>query len=453
MKLRSLVCCLGLLAFAQISFAQEATERGPVLDKIIGKVDNYYILRSEVEQQYEQYQTSGQANTPNRCQILEGLVVNKLMLAKAEIDSVIVDDKRIEMEMNTRMEQMEQQYGSAKNIVEAFGKPIITLKEDLRISLKEQLTGRKMQEKITDDVRITPKEVEKFFKRIPTDSLPYLPSEVEIGHIVRLAQPNKFQKDELVGKLLDYKKRVERGEAFEELAKLYSEDLGSGKRGGDLGFSKRGQMVAPFEAAALKLKPNQMSDVVESEFGFHLIQLLAVRGQEYQARHILLRPDYQKLDVTEPTHFLDSLRILIQRDSISFDKAARSVSEDKLTQDDGGLLIDMASRSTRMPFDGTMEPGLYFSIDSMSVGTISKPIPYRTEDGRSAMRVLYFKAKYPPHFANLKDDYQKISGIALTQKKNDVIEKWFVKAKDDVFIFIDDEYKDCKVLEGSVIER
>jgi peptidyl-prolyl cis-trans isomerase SurA len=453
MKLRSLVCCLGLLAFAQISFAQEATERGPVLDKIIGKVDNYYILRSEVEQQYAQYQTSGQANTPNRCQILEGLVVNKLMLAKAEIDSVIVDDKRIEVEMNTRMEQMEQQYGSAKNIVEAFGKPIITLKEDLRISLKEQLTGRKMQEKITDDVRITPKEVEKFFKRIPADSLPYLPSEVEIGHIVRLAQPNKFQKDELVSKLLDYKKRVEKGEAFEELAKLYSEDLGSGKRGGDLGFSKRGQMVAPFEAAALKLKPNQMSDVVESEFGFHLIQLLAVRGQEYQARHILLRPDYQKLDVTEPTHFLDSLRILIQRDSISFDKAARSVSEDKLTQDAGGLLIDMASRSTRMPFDGTMEPGLYFSIDSMTVGTISKPIPYRTEDGRSAMRVLYFKAKYPPHFANLTDDYQKISSIALTQKKNDVIEKWFVKAKDDVFIFIDDEYKDCKVLEGSVIER
>jgi peptidyl-prolyl cis-trans isomerase SurA len=351
------------------------------------------------------------------------------------------------------MEQMEQQYGSAKNIVEAFGKPIVTLKEDLRISLKEQLTGRKMQEKITDDVRITPKEVEKFFKRIPSDSLPYLPSEVEIGHIVRLAQPNKFQKDELVGKLLDYKKRVEKGEAFEELAKLYSEDLGSGKRGGDLGFSKRGQMVAPFEAAALKLKPNQMSDVVESEFGFHLIQLLAIRGQEYQARHILLRPDYQKLDVTEPTRFLDSLRILIQRDSISFDKAARSVSEDKLTQDAGGLLIDMASRSTRMPFDGTMEPGLYFSIDSMSVGTISKPIPYRTEDGRSAMRVLYFKAKYPPHFANLTDDYQKISGIALTQKKNDVIEKWFVKAKDDVFIFIDDEYKDCKVLEGSVIER
>jgi peptidyl-prolyl cis-trans isomerase SurA len=310
-----------------------------------------------------------------------------------------------------------------------------------------------MQDKITSDVKITPKEVAAFFTRIPTDSLPYLPSEVEVGHIVRLAKPNKTQKSELVARLMDYRRRIEKGESFEELAKLYSEDLGSGKRGGDLGFSKRGQMVAPFEAAALKLKPNQMSDVVESEFGYHLIQLLAVRGQEYHARHILIRPDYQKLDLTEPTHFLDSLRIVIQRDSLTFDKAAREYSEDKLTQDAGGLMLDMASRSTRMPFDGTMEPGLYFSLDSMKVGTISTPIPYRTDDGRSAVRILYYKAKYPPHYANLKDDYQKIANIALTRKKNDAIEEWFLKAKEDVFIYIDDEYKGCNVLSGGVIDN
>jgi peptidyl-prolyl cis-trans isomerase SurA len=375
------------------------------------------------------------------------------MLAKAEIDSVIVDDKRIDSELSSRMDQMEAQYGSAKNIVEAYGKSIVNLKEDLRLSLKEQLTGRKMQDKITSDVKITPKEVAAFFARIPTDSLPYLPSEVEIGHIVRLAKPNKTQKSELIGRLLDYRRRIEKGESFEELAKLYSEDLGSGKRGGDLGFSKRGQMVAPFEAAALKLKPNQLSDVVESEFGYHLIQLLAIRGQEYHARHILIRPDYQKLDLTEPTQFLDSLRIVIQRDSLTFDKAAREYSEDKLTQDAGGLMLDMASRSTRMPFDGTMEPGLYFSLDSMKVGTISKPIPYRTDDGRSAVRILYYKAKYPPHYANLKDDYQKIGMIALTRKKNDAIEQWFLKAKEDVFIFIDDEYKGCNVLSGGVIDN
>lgn len=266
-----------------------------VIDKIIAKVDNHYILKSELEAQYQQYLQSGQANTPTRCQLLESLIIGKVMLAKAEIDSVLVEDKRVESELSARMEQMEQQFGSTKNIVEAYGKTIASLKDELRSAIKEQLTTRKMQDKITGDVKITPKEVRKFFESIPKDSLPYLPSEVAVGHIVRLAKVTRAQKDELLKRLLDFKKRVENGEDFAELAKIHSEDLGSGKRGGDLGFAKRGQMVAPFEAAALKLKPNQISDVVESEFGFHLIQLLEVRGQEYHARHILLRPDYQRL--------------------------------------------------------------------------------------------------------------------------------------------------------------
>jgi peptidyl-prolyl cis-trans isomerase SurA len=445
MKLTRWVLGVCFVFSSLATYAQEVENKN-VLDRIIVKVDNYFILKSEVESQYQQYLTSGQANTPNRCQILEGLVVNKLMLAKAEIDSVIVDDKRIEAELSSRMEQMEGQYGSAKNIVEAYGKSIATLKEDLRSSLKEQLTGRKMQDKITDDVKITPKEVATFFNEIPRDSLPYLPAEVEISHIIRIAKPNKNQKEELYAKLLDFRRRVEKGESFEDLAKVHSEDLGSGKRGGDLGFAKRGAMVAPFEAAALRLKPNQMSDVVESEFGFHLIQLLEIRGQEYHARHILLRPDYQKLDLTEPTKFLDSIRVLVQRDSTTFEKAAKEFSEDKATQDAGGVLMDASNGGNRLAYDGTMDPALFFALDSMKVGTISAPIPFRTDDGRSAVRILFFKAKHPPHFANLKDDYQKLAQITLSRKKNNAIEKWFMKAKDDVFIFIDDEYKDCRIL-------
>ncbi len=446
MKLTRWVLGLCLVVGSLSSFAQEVDNK-MVLDRIIVKVDNYFILKSEVENQYQQYITSGQGNTPNRCQILEGLVVNKLMLAKAEIDSVIVDDKRIEAELNSRMEQMEGQYGSAKNIVEAYGKSIATLKEDLRSSLKEQLTGRKMQDKITDEVKITPKEVASFYNKIPRDSLPYLPAEVEISHIIRIAKPNKNQKEELYTKLMDFRRRVEKGESFEELAKVYSEDLGSGKRGGDLGFAKRGAMVAPFEAAALRLKPNQMSEVVESEFGFHLIQLLEIRGQEYHARHILLRPDYQKLDLTEPTKYLDSIRVLIQRDSTTFEKAAKAFSEDKTTQDAGGVIMDGETGGSRLPYDSSMDPALFFALDSMKVGTISVPIPFRTDDGRSAVRILYFKAKHPPHFANLKDDYQRLAQITLSRKKNNAIEKWFMKAKDDVFIFIEDEYKDCRILQ------
>jgi peptidyl-prolyl cis-trans isomerase SurA len=445
MKLTRWVLGWCLVLGSLSAFSQEVENKN-VLDRIIVKVDNYFILKSEVENQYQQYLTSGQADTPNRCQILEGLVVNKLMLAKAEIDSVIVEDKRIEAELTSRMEQMEGQYGSAKNIVEAYGKSIATLKEDLRSSLKEQLTGRKMQDKITDDVKITPKEVAAFFNEIPRDSLPYLPAEVEISHIIRIAKPNKNQKEELYAKLMDFRRRVEKGESFEDLAKVHSEDLGSGKRGGDLGFAKRGAMVAPFEAAALRMKPNQMSEVVESEFGFHLIQLLEIRGQEYHARHILLRPDYQKLDLTDPTKFLDSIRVLVQRDSTTFEKAAKEFSEDKPTQDAGGVLMEASTGANRLAYDGTMDPALFFALDSMKVGTISTPIPFRTDDGRSAVRILYFKAKHPPHFANLKDDYQKLAQITLSRKKNNAIEKWFLKAKDDVFIFIDEEYKDCRIL-------
>lgn len=428
-------------------FAQQE-KQGELIDKIIAKVDNYFVLKSELELQYQRYLAGDPNNTPTRCQLLEGLIINKLLLAKSEIDSVSVEDKRIEQELNSRMEQMENQYGSSKSIVEAFGKSIATLKDELRSSIKEQLVGRKMQDKITESVKITPKEVKQFFNTIPQDSLPYLPAEVEVGHIVRLAKPNKEQKQELVAKLIEFKKRVEKGESFEELAKIYSEDLGSGKRGGDLGFAKRGQMVPPFEAAALKLKANELSDVVESEFGFHLIQMLEQRGQEYRARHILLRPDYQKLDLTDPTKFLDSIRVLIQRDTIKFETAAKEYSEDKMTQDAGGMIIDPETRGLKMPFDSSMDPALYFALDSMKVGTISTPIQYRTDDGRSAMRILYFKAKHPPHYANLKDDYQKIANIALSRKRNTAVDEWFLKAKDDVFISIDDEYKDCDILKA-----
>ena len=181
-----------------------------------------------------------------------------------------------------------------------------------------------------------------FMMRIPKDSLPYMPAEVEVGQIVRFAKPTKEQKEVLRQRLLDLKKRVENGEDFAKLAKEISEDVGSAQNGGDLGFAKRGVMVAPFEGAALKLKPNEMSDVVESDFGLHLIQLLETRGAEYHARHILLRPDYNRLDLTGPTHYLDSLRNLIQIDSLKFEKAAHDFSEDKSTADAGGLLRDAA---------------------------------------------------------------------------------------------------------------
>ena len=231
-----LLICLPMLALAQ---------EAPInIDRIVAKVDNYIILRSEVEQLY--LKSVQQQQPVSKCQALESMVVNKLLVAKAEIDSVYVEDKQVDDQLTARMQQMIQIYGNEKNIIEQFGKSLETLKSEVRSQVKEQLIAQKMQGKITENLKITPNEVKKFFNRIPTDSLPQIPSEVQLAHIVRLAKVTKAQKEELSERLLDYKRRVLAGEKFEDLAKEYSEDPGSRQFGGDLGWSKRGAMVPQF---------------------------------------------------------------------------------------------------------------------------------------------------------------------------------------------------------------
>ncbi|NBA87461.1 peptidylprolyl isomerase [Emticicia sp. CRIBPO] len=418
------------------------------VDKIVAKIDNYYILRSEVESLIVRSKQQQEQSKPiNKCQALESLAVQKLLVAKAEIDSVIVEPDVIDNQLTARMQEMVRIYGSEKNIVEQFNKSLETLKSEVRQSVKEQMTAQKMQQTITEKIKITPEEVRKFFNKIPKDSIPLFPSEVMLAQIVKLAKVTKAQKDELIERLNDYKKRVELGEKFETLAKEFSEDQGSKQFGGDLGWAKRGQMVPEFEAAAMKMEPNQISDVIESEFGYHLIQTLEIRGQEYHARHILLRPDYNRLDLTEPKKFLDSLRLEIQKDSIKFEKAAKLYSEDKSTQDTGGLLTDPESGTSKLPLDVSMEPNLYFTVDTMKVGMITAPLSYRSPDGKTGMRIIVLKKKFEPHRANLTDDFEKIKSYALNEKHGVSIDKWFREAVAEVYIKIDPEYAVCKLFE------
>ena len=431
-------CCLLVSGMA---FGQG---QGISLNKVIAKIDNYYVLRSDLEESIQSYAGQNQP-APPKCQVLESLVVNKMMLAKAEIDSVVVDDKTVDIQLDSRMSYMVQQFGSEKNIVEAYGKSLDLLKSELRTQVKDQAIVQKMQAKITNDIKVTPRDVKKFFEGIPKDSLPYMPAEVEIGQIVRFAKATKEQKEVLRQRLIDIKKRVEAGEDFAKLAKEFSEDVGSAPNGGDLGFAKRGAMVAPFEGAALKLKPNEMSDIVESDFGFHLIQLIESRGAEYHARHVLLRPDYNRLDLNGPTRFLDSLRTLIVSDTLKFAKGAKDFSEDKNSADAGGLLRDPQSGSSRLAMDGTMEYTMFAMLDTMKIGSVSAPLPYRTEDGKSAMRVLYFKSKTPAHTANYTLDFEKLQNIVMANKKNRAIDEWFRKSVSDVFIIVDPEFTECRV--------
>ncbi len=435
---------IGTVVFIIFNTTLNAQYKPVVIDKIIAKIDNHFILQSDLEGAMAQYQE--EKEKPTNCQVLQQMITSKLLLAKSEIDSVYVEDKIVDAELSGRMESFIQRFGSEKNLVEAYGKSVATLKSELRLQIKEQMVARKMQSKITENVKITPSEVQRFFNEIPKDSLPYMPTEVEVGQIVRVAKATKDEKSVIKLKLIEIKKRVENGEDFGKLATEFSEDLGSGKNGGNLGFAKRGMMVSEFEAAALKLKPGQMSDIVESEFGFHLIQLIEIRGQEYNSKHILLRPDYAKLDMKAPIQFLDSIRTLILADSIKFEKAAKKFSEDKNTADSGGMIADPESRSYKLPLDASMDPNLYFTIDTMAVTKISQPIQFRTDDGKNAVRILYYKKKHDPHFANMKDDFQKLSSYAIARKKSKITDKWLDKAIKDVFINVIPDYKDCNIL-------
>ena len=425
---------------------QQGMAQGKSLDRIAAKVDNYIVLQSEIDAYAAEIAASGK--DADQCQVLQQLLLQKLLTAKAEIDSVEVDEKDVEATLDRRMEYMiRTQFGSPEKLMEAYGKTPEALKTELRPQVKEQLMMQKMQEKVTEKLKVTPSEVKKFFNNMPQDSVPYLSTEVEVAEIVKIAAVSKAEKTSIRNRLSQIRSKiVDGGEDFAAMAQANSVD-GSAAEGGDLGWAKRGMMVPAFEGAAMKLKKGEVSQVVESEFGFHLIQLIDRKGEEYRARHILIRPTYSDVDMEEPTRYLDSLRTLILADSMRFENAAKLYSDDKATKGNGGIIADPNTRSTKI-FMEALDPGLYFAIDTMQVGGVSRPLQYRTDDGKTAMRILYFRKKIPPHTATLEDDWEKIAAAALNEKKAKALNDWFKKSKDEVFINVHDDFKECNVLKG-----
>ena len=423
-----------------------AQNKGAVIDKIIAKVDDKIVLKSDLESAYLQFLSSGQpANSDSKCGILESLVVNKLLVAKAEIDSVIVTEIEVEQNLNQRMQMILSQVGGDPAALESYyGKTMEQIQDDIRDNVREQLIVQRMQSTITSDLSVTPAEVQAFFHRIPTDSLPYFSAEVSVGQIVKIPDIGDSQKEKARAQLISYKERIEAGESFEVLAQRYSQGP-SGPKGGNLGFQHRGNLVPAYEAAALQLEPGQLSDPVESEFGFHLIQLIERRGNEYNSRHILLQLEPSEEDLAKVKVYLDSLRTAIITDSLSFEKIAKEYSDDQLTASNGGFMMGETG-SAFVPTD-QLDFETFLTLDTMALGNITPPLKYRLEDGKDAMRILYYKDKIKPHQANLLDDYQKISNAALAEKRNRILNSWFDDARKDVFIRIDDEYNQCQILQ------
>ncbi|MEM6643456.1 MAG: peptidylprolyl isomerase [Bacteroidota bacterium] len=418
------------------------SEDGVVIDKIISKVDNYIILKSELERAYLDYLSQGQPTGSNlKCQILQQLVVNKMLMAQSEIDSIFVLDAEVNNNLDRRMAYMAQQFGGESEIERAYGKTIGQIRSEIFDNIKEQMTIQRMRSELTAEMKITPSEVRKFFKRIPSDSLPYFSTEVSIGQVVKDATPGTKQKEKVRNLMLNLKSRIEDGESFSDLAKQYSQDPGSARKGGELGFFSRGDLAPEFEATALSLGPGEVSDPVETQFGFHIIELLQKRGNTYNSRHILITPQPSQKDYDRAEAFLDSLRTLVMIDSITFQAIAKEHSDDQETSSAGGFFQD-ESGALRVAAE-QLDPNIFFTIDTMAIGNITKPIRFQKPDGSYSFRIIYYKDKIKPHLANLDDDYQKISSVALSEKKNKKISDWFEKARSNVFIEVDPDYDYC----------
>jgi peptidyl-prolyl cis-trans isomerase SurA len=440
-----------LLVFA-LSARGQATkdtkeENGFVLDKIIAKIDNYIVLKSELEAAYQNYLTEGNPGSDQaKCALLNRMVMSKLMVAKAEIDSVVVTDSEVDQNTSQRMSVILQNYGNSQEELERqYGKTLDQIKIELRDQIREQLLGREMTQRITKDIEITPAEVKRFFNKIPTDSLFYYDADAEIGQIVRVAKINNQQKEDTKARLEALRDRLMNGENFNELAKKYSEDPSAQANGGEMGYVGRGAMVPEFEAMAFKLRKGEISHPFESPFGFHIMQLIDRRGNEYNSRHILISATPSSEDIARAGIFLDSIRRKILKDSIKFEQAAKLFSDDSETKGHSGYITD-PDGGVRVSLK-QIDPAVYLTIDTMRVGHISHPQPYRTDKQKEAMRIIYFKAKVAPHQANLKDDWHRIQSAALAEKKDKAINKWFIKARQDVFINIDPAYNSCKLLE------
>jgi len=431
-------------ALILLALFSRAQDNEVVIDKIVAKVDNYIILKSELERSYLDFLSRGELRGSNaKCQILQQLVVNKMLVAQSEIDSIYVEDAEVNANLDRRMTIMSQQFGGEDAIEKAYGKSLDQIRADIFESIKEQLTIQRMQSELTASMKVTPAEVKKFFKSIPSDSLPYFSTEVSIAQIVMEAKPGKVQKDKVRNLMLDIRSQLESGISFDVLAKKYSQDPGSAPLGGQLGFYSRGELAPEYEAAALSMKPGEVSMPVETQFGFHLIELQEKRGNTFKTRHILITPQPNQDDYKLTENFLDSIRTRIMLDSVTFQAAAKEHSDDQVTSSAGGFFQDETG-ALRVAAE-QLDPNIFFTIDTMKIGNITKPMRFQNQEGSYAYRIIYYKDRVAPHQANLDVDYQKIASTALTQKKNKVISQWFDKARGNVYIEIDPEYDYCNL--------
>lgn len=450
---RNVVLCLLALLSVQV-FAQKQSQ---VVDKIVAVVGKNVILQSDVENQYMQYRLQGGAEGSYQslhCEILESLLFQKLMLNQAEMDSLTVEDDVVDAEMARRMGEYMAGFGSQEKMEAVLGKTLPEIKDELRPIVKDRMLQEQVMNKIMENVVVTPSEVKSFYKSMPQDSIPMVSPEYEIAQIVKRPPVSIDEKLEVKDRLYQIRKRILSGESsFSTMAILYSEDPGSARKGGELGFVGKGEFAPAFETAAFNLRDGEISEVVETEFGFHIIQLIERRDDMVNCRHILLTAKVPVEALEKAKNELDSVATLIHSGEMTFDEACKKFSDDD-TKNNGGYILNPATAGNRISVTDLQEleqypqyaefKNLAFVISRLEEGEFSEPVPMYTRDSQDAYRIVMVKKKVEAHKANLTDDYNLIQGWALEQKKQQAREKWIREKANKAYIRIDENFADCE---------
>jgi peptidyl-prolyl cis-trans isomerase SurA len=435
-KIVSIIFCLFVLLPL---FAQPK-----MIDKVVGVVGDNIILLSDVEVQIQQAKAQGEVISDRlRCTIFDQLLLEKFFLAQAQLDSVYVSEDDVEAELDKRIRYfITTSFGSQQKLEEYYGKSTADLKDDFRKDIRNQMLAEKMQGKIYGNIKTTPSDVRAFYDNIPKDSLPYFNAEIELSQIVIKPKASQEAKDYALYKANQLREEILKGGDFAIKAKLNSEDPGSKKEGGDLGFITRGEMVQEFEAGAFKLKEGEVSEVIETQFGYHVIQCLERKGERIHVRHILITAPITSIDEQSAIRMLDSVSKMINSGAMTFEEAVKEYSEDDQSKSNRGDIINQNTGTSYFEMS-ELDGSLLFSMSDLKKGQLSQVSPFEAPDGKKAFRIIRIKSESEPHVANLKQDYSKIQNACKQAKQQEALVKWIQEKRGDAYIMIDEEYQSC----------
>ncbi|MBQ4356080.1 MAG: peptidylprolyl isomerase [Bacteroidales bacterium] len=418
------------------------------VDEIVAVVGKEIITRSELEEEFGVYlaQTKDISDEETvRAMILEHMMRQKLFTHQAQLDSVEFSDAEVDARVNYQFNYwLSQVGGNTKIIEEAYHKSIDEIKKDMRPVIREQMIAEQIQQTITANVTITPSEVKKFFDKIPYDSLPIVQPAYEFGHIVKMPPVSEEEIAAIKERLNGFRERVLNGEKFSMLARLYSDDPGSAPDGGELGFVERGTLYPEFEAVAFNLKSGEISQVVKTKAGYHIIQMIERRGDKINVAHILLQPKPSADEQVRAIEWLDSVRQVIINEKMEFSAAALKYSDDQ-NKNSGGWVVNPYTNSYKFEKEA-IDASTFATLSKLIPGQYSEPVAYVTEDGQMAYRIIYLRTKVAAHKPNLREDYDLIKGAALEEKKQGLIHDWILEKVKVTNIRINENYRNYPFL-------